>query len=204
MPVDVFITFSTAMLILALTPGPGVFASVSQALSSGFRSAFPLIGGLILGDLCFLTLAVFGLSAVAHVLWDLFFLIKLAGGAYLIWLGWRMWTRAPGSFDEARSGAGRTGGQRFLGGLLITLSNPKVILFYAGFLPTFVDLAALKARDVLVIGALVAVILSVVLAAYAFSASRARRLFRSPRALRNLNRSAGSIMIGAGIVIATR
>ena len=115
MPVDVFITFSTAMLILALTPGPGVFASVSQALSSGFRSAFPLIGGLILGDLCFLTLAVFGLSAVAHVLGDLFFLIKLAGGAYLIWLGWRMWTRAPGSFDEARSGAGRTGGQRFLG-----------------------------------------------------------------------------------------
>lgn len=204
MTVEAILGFSMAMFVLAVTPGPGIFASVSQALSGGFRSSLAVIAGILLGDLVFLLLAVFGLSAVAYVLGDLFFVIKLVGGAYLIWLGWKMWTAEPIAFDANQKTAERSGWQRFLGGLFITLGNPKVILFYAGFLPTFLDLSSLRPTDIAVVAGLVVAILSAVMGVYSFSAARARRLFTSKKAARNLNRGAGTVMIGAGVIIATR
>jgi len=83
-------------------------------------------------------------------------------------------------------------------------SVSQVILFYAGFLPTFMDLSILKPIDVSIVSGLVVLILSGIMAMYSFSASRARKLFTSYRALRNLNRSAGTVMIGTGLMIATR
>ena len=142
MTIESILAFSAAMLILAISPGPGVFASVSQALSSGFRSSVGVIGGIIIGDLLFLLLAVFGLSALAYALGDLFFFIKLLGGAYLVWLGYRMWTKAPVQLKEGHGLERRNGWQRFLGGLVITLGNPKVILFYNGVKSLF-DLCCL-------------------------------------------------------------
>jgi threonine/homoserine/homoserine lactone efflux protein len=204
MTIESVITFSLAMLILAATPGPGVFASVSQSLSSGFRSSFNVIAGIVAGDILFLLLAIFGLSAIARMLGDLFFIIKICGGAYLIWLGWKMWRADPTASDLNLKNGTRTGYQRFLGGLLITLGNPKVILFYAGFLPTFVDLTCLKFADIILIITLIAVILTGVMSVYSYSAARARRMFTSTRAIRNLNRGAGTVMIGTGVVIATR
>ena len=204
MSVESILGFTVAMFILAVTPGPGVFASVSQALSSGFRSSLAVIAGIVLGDLVFLFFAVFGLSAIAYVLGELFFIIKLAGGAYLIWLGLKMWTKEPIPFNVNRKFGKRNEWQRFIGGLFITLGNPKVILFYAGFLPTFINLSSLKTFDIAVVAGLVTIILSGVMGSYSFSASRARKFFTSKRAIRNLNRSAGTVMIGTGVIIATR
>ena len=204
MSVESILGFSVAMFILAVTPGPGVFASVSQALSSGFRSSLAVIAGIVLGDLVFLFFTVFGLSAIAYVLGELFFIIKLAGGAYLIWLGLKMWTKEPIPFNVNRKFGKRNEWQRFIGGLFITLGNPKVILFYAGFLPTFINLSSLKTFDIVIVAGLVTIILSGVMGSYSFSASRARKFFTSKRAIRNLNRSAGTVMIGTGVIIATR
>jgi threonine/homoserine/homoserine lactone efflux protein len=196
--------FALAMLVLAATPGPGVFASVAQALSSGFRSSIDVIAGIVVGDLLFLMLAIFGLSAVAYALGSLFFIVKIMGGAYLIWLGYRMCTAQPASLNSNLNAGRKNGRQRFLGGLFITLSNPKVILFYCGFLPTFMDLKDLAVVDTAVAAGVVAMVLSIVLMTYACSAARARRLFTSPRATRNLNRGAGIVLAGAGVLIATR
>ncbi len=80
-----------AMLILAASPGPGVFATVARALSSGFRPAVGVIAGIVAGDIIFLGLAVFGLSVIAQAMGEFFFIIKIVGGAYLIWLGLKMW-----------------------------------------------------------------------------------------------------------------
>lgn len=204
MTIQSILAFSAAMLILAISPGPGIFATVSQALSSGFRSSVGVVGGIVIGDLLFLFLAVFGLSALAYALGDLFFYIKLLGGAYLVWLGFRMWIKVPVPLNQSHNLERRNGWQRFLGGLVITLGNPKVILFYAGFLPTFIDLSELQALDIIIIAGLVASILIVVLGAYSFAASRARVLFTSLRAIKALNRGAGTVMIGTGIVVATR
>ncbi len=198
------LAFGFAMLILAVTPGPGVFASVAQALSGGFRSSVNVIAGIVLGDLLFLILAIFGLSAIAKAFGQLFFVVKIIGGTYLIWLGYKMWTKQPVPLNSTMDAGTKNGWQRFTGGLFITLSNPKVILFYCGFLPTFMDLAGLRVGDIAITAGVVTVVLSSVMVIYAYAAAQARRLFTSHRATRNLNRGAGTILIGTGAVIATR
>lgn len=196
--------FAAAMFILAVTPGPGVFAAVSQALSSGFRSSLELIAGIVLGDIVFLLTAIFGLSALVHILGDLFFIVRLAGGLYLIRLGWKMLTAEP-DISEIKTESRRSDAvQRFFSGFLLTLANPKVILFYAGFLPGFIDLTCLKYSDILIIIGLIVAILASVLSAYSYSASRARKFFSGGQSLRNLNRCSGSLMIGTGMLIAIR
>jgi threonine/homoserine/homoserine lactone efflux protein len=204
MTIESSIAFAIAMIILAASPGPGVFATVAQALAGGFRSTLEVIAGIVAGDLVFLLLAVFGLSALARTLGEFFIVIKIAGGGYLIWLGIKMWLAEPVPPEESHGIKKQTGTQRFLGGLLITLGNPKVILFYVGFLPTFMDLGGLTTMDIVIVASLVAVVLVLVLGSYAYSASRARVFFTKPRAIRNLNRGAGAIMVGAGVTIATR
>jgi len=204
MTIETTIAFTLAIIILAVTPGPGVFASVAQALSAGFRSSWNVIAGIIVGDILFLMLAIFGLSAVAQILGEFFFVVRLIGGVYLIWLGYKMWTTKPLSFSANRNANKRNGWQRFLGGLFITLGNPKVILFYVGFLPTFIDLRQLDHADIFVVASAVTIVLAGVMGVYAFMAGRARQFFTSQRASRNLNRSAGTVMIGTGLVIATK
>ncbi len=196
--------FAAAMTVLAVTPGPGIMATVAQAMSGGGRSAIPVIAGIIIGDIMFLLLAVFGLSAIARILGDLFFVIKLAGGAYLVWLGIRMWRRPPETVDI--TGCGRRNGRRhrMAAGLAITLGNPKVILFYCGFLPTFMDLAALTPGDVAAVMLVVIGVLAVVMGGYAGFAAGTRRWFSRPAAVRGLNRCAGTVMIGAGVTMVTR
>jgi threonine/homoserine/homoserine lactone efflux protein len=92
----------------------------------------------------------------------------------------------------------------FLGGLFLTLGNPKAILFYLGFLPAFIDLKALTANDIGIIAAIDASVLIFTMTVYALLSSSARLLFRSSRAIRYFNRSAGSVMIGTGVFIAVR
>jgi len=71
-------------MVLAASPGPGVFATVARSLASGFRPALAVICGIILGDIIFLLLATFGLSMIAQALGDLFLVVKICGGAYLV------------------------------------------------------------------------------------------------------------------------
>jgi threonine/homoserine/homoserine lactone efflux protein len=193
-----------AMMISAATPGPGVFACVSRALASGFRASLYVICGIVLGNVVFLILVILGLSAIAQILGDLFFIIKWVGGAYLVWLGWKMWTAEPAIPDTEKylvEGKKQAG---FICGLFVPFSNPKVILFYVSLLPSFVELSNLNYLDSLIAACLIAFALVSVLSAYAYLASRTRRIFASHRAVRNLNRGAGAAMMGAGVVIATQ
>ena len=192
-----------AMFLLAITPGPGVFATVARSLASGSGHATVVVLGIVTGDLLFLLLAIFGLAALAEVLGGLFAVVKYAGAGYLIWLGLRLWMMTPEStkLEGVRELSWKA---NFFTGLVITLGNPKVILFYLGFLPTFLDLTRLEAMDIVVVATVVSVVLGAVLMGYAYAAGRARKLFASPRAERTLNRSAGSVMIVTGAVLATR
>ncbi len=203
MTVQSIMAFTLAMLALAASPGPGVFATTAQALAGGFRSAGGLIAGIVIGDLIFLMLAVFGMSAIAHALGELFVGVKIAGGAYLIFMGVRLWTARP---DPSTTGtaAPQGAGRRLMAGLLITLGNPKVIIFYCGFLPTFMDPTRLTAFDVIIAAGVVAAVLSGVLGIYAYGAARARRMFSGEKSMRRFNRGAGTVLIGTGVAVASR
>ena len=192
------------MLILAASPGPGVFATVARALASGFRPALAVIGGIVLGDIIYLLFAAFGLSMVARALGNLFFIVKICGGAYLIWLGIKIWLQDPEPLCDTPDDDRRCRWGNFISGLVITLSNPKVILFYCGFLPTFLDLSTLTALDLAIVVGIISTVLIGVLGSYAYLASRARKMFTRKRSVRRLNRAAGGVMVAAGVAIAVR
>ena len=199
------IAFTIALVIAVAAPGPGIISVVSCALARGFREAAAMTCGFILGDLTFFTLAIFGMAALAHSMGDLFLVVKLLGAAYVIWLGIKLWRAAPMVVDPA---ADKVAGRGFLrnltAGLSLTLGNPKPIVFYAGLLPTFVDLQALTLQDGLTMAGILIIVVGAIPCAYALAAARARRLLIDPRRVRLVNRGAGSMMIGAGIAVATQ
>lgn len=194
---------AAAMFLLAITPGPGVFATISKALSSGFKHAVPVVMGIVVGDLIFLLFAIYGLSLIAETFSELFTIIKYMGGGYLIFLGIKLWRSTPSKADIEKVKI-QSKKFNFLGGLSITLGNPKVILFYLGFLPTFVDLIALSNTDVTIVAFVVSLVLGSVMLFYAFMASRARKFFKSESAQNKMNKVAGSVMISTGAVLLSK
>jgi threonine/homoserine/homoserine lactone efflux protein len=187
------------MVVLTATPGPGVFATVAKSLSSGFVPASRVVFGIVLGDLVFLTLAMLGLGIVAETLGDTFVLLRWAGALYLIWLGCRLWASpSAAALQQTHSASGG-----FVSGLLLTLGNPKVMAFYVGFLPTFVDLAHLSLPDIALVASVVSGVLLSVLLAYAYAASYAGGLVRSPLWARSVSRASGATMMGTGAAVAT-
>lgn len=197
------IALAGAMFLLASTPGPGVFATLARALTSGFPHAATVVAGIVLGDLVFLLLAIYGLAAIADILGNFFAIVRYAGGLYLIWLGYKIWTSKPEQ-PEIEGINELSWKANFLSGFVITLGNPKVILFYLGFLPTFLNLSSLTHFDVFIAATVVSVVLGSVLLGYAFAAARARHLFKSPRAMKILNRSSGGVMMATGSVLISR
>ncbi len=191
-----------ALFLLAATPGPGVLAVVARALASGPRAAALVVVGIVLGDLAFLLLAIYGLGVLALALGELSTVVKYLGAVYLVWLGVRLWLGSPTTAAAATET--RDTSAHLLSGLAITLSNPKVILFYLGFLPTFVDLRTLSDHEVLLLAALVSGVLGVTLMGYLLAAAKAGSLLRSERARRRINRAAGTALIAVGGTLASQ
>lgn len=197
------LAFAVAFSIAAASPGPGMAAVVARGLGGGFRGAFPMVLGLVVGDIVYLSFAVFGLAAIAQTFGTLFLVIKYAGAAYLLYLAVKLWTAKP---DPAAVTARveehwlRT----LVAGLSLTLGNPKTMVFYLALLPTIVPLERLTALGFAELVLTVTVLLTLIGSAYGAAAAGARDLFRSPRALRRLNRVAGTMMAGAAAAVVAR
>lgn len=205
---ETLLAFTLAMFLLSVAPGPGFLIVVARALSDGLTAGFAAIAGLVAGDILFLLLAILGMSALAAVLGEFFLAVKLLGAAYLIWLGVKTWRSRPVQPPMAApctaAGAPLPHRRSAALGFFVTLGNPKAILFYGAFVPTFIDVKALAAADVALLAAVVAVVSFLVLGVYAFLAARAGRVVKSERTLTWLNRATGGLLVGAGIVVATR
>ena len=165
-----------------------------------------MICGIILGDLVYFYLAVLGMAALAHSMGELFVVVKLAGAGYLIWLGVKLWRQNPPVTASADGKASPQRGFRrsLIGGLMVTVSNPKTIGFYAGLLPTFIDLDKLSVGEAATMGAIVVVTVGGIPAVYAYAAARSRRFFGSARRMKLMHRTAGTMMIGAGVTVASQ
>lgn len=198
------ITFFIAIFIFGITPGPGVFAILARAMTQGAGSCFWLAFGMTLSDIIYLLLACFGLATLAEHYAEVFTLIRWIGAAYLCYLGYKMWTAPVDVPVAAVAGGGKGMVSGLVQGFLISASNPKVILFYIAFLPTFMDLTVLTTHDMVLAAVLTLFALMLGLMLIAKMASAARRLLRSESSVRTLNRSAGSIMMGAGIYLVAR
>ena len=129
--------FAMALVVWVLIPGPAIFAIVGRSLTSGFRSAVHLIVGILLGDLFYITIVLFGMAAIGRVLGDFFFIVRMFGACYLVVLGLRLWFKNPAFVNERNASKKPERYKSFLAGFSITLGNPKAILFHMGFLPRF-------------------------------------------------------------------
>ena len=193
------LSFSLAMFLLAITPGAGVFAVISTALNSSIKNSFYMITGIILGDIIFLLLAIFSLSSIQTILGDMFIFIKYIGGIYLLYLAYKIFTSS--CIINIKENQNIKTSKNFIAGLVITLSNPKVILFYISFLPTFIDLQKLIINDIFIIIILVTLVLSFVMSFYAISASKVKASLNNKKYIKTMNISASVAMTIAGIYL---
>ena len=204
MPVDpaTLAAFVVASAILLVIPGPTVVMVVGQALAHGRVVALASVLGVGLGDLIAASLSLAGIGALLAASATAFLVVKWLGAAYLIVMGVKLW-RHPPAFaemtDSPQEDAPRT---VFRDAFLVTLFNPKGIVFFAAFVPQFVahDRPFLPQAALLVA---IFVALGVGNAAiYARLAAGARRLARRPSILRGLGRAGGLCLIGAGLASA--
>jgi threonine/homoserine/homoserine lactone efflux protein len=202
MTLSSLILFAAVYLAAVATPDPGVATLVARVLGHGLGGVAPFIAGYFVGDMIWLTLAATGLAVVAKSFAGIFVVIKFAGAAYLLYLGWRMAT-APAVVGEAAPPATR-GVRAFLGSLSLTLGNPKVMVFFLSIMPLVVDVRTLTALALVELGAVCGIVIFSPLALYALAANRARTLFRSTRAMRFVHRAAGGLMAGVAVAVATR
>ncbi|MFV0474996.1 MAG: LysE family translocator [Pikeienuella sp.] len=199
MPLDLWLAFAAASAVLLAIPGPTVLLVTAYALGAGRKVALWMTLGVFLGDLLAVTASVLGLGALLMASATLFTALKWIGGAYLVWLGWKLFTApATGAAVVAR-GTGKSGPAMCLHAFAVTATNPKSIVFFIAFLPQFVDpalpaapqLAAMVATFTL-LGALNALI-------YALAAGSLRERIRRPEIMRWLNRGGGSALVAMGL-----
>ena len=203
MSLATLIAYCAALFIAAAIPGPGMTAIVARALGSGFRETFFMGLGLVLGDLAYLTAVILGLAFIAQTFTTAFMAIKILGALYLVYIAYKLWTAGLLPKDiKAKKSKGM--GLSFLSGLLITLGNPKTMLFYVALVPTLIDVNAVgMAEYALLVGATFVVLMGVLIP-YILLASRARLLISQPRALKSMNRIAAGILGGTAAYIAIR
>ena len=198
----VFLSFALVLMVAVISPGPAIAALVARIMARGTDGIVAFCAGLVLGDLIWLCCAMFGLAALAALFQPVFMIVKYCGAAYLLFLACKLW-RDSGAPVKAEPVRGQ-GLQLFGAALLLSLGNPKIMLFYLALMPTLIDLTRLTVADMAELAAIVALVVSVVLAGYVMLAAHARRMFTSPRALRTVNRTAGVAMAGAAAAIVAR
>lgn len=189
--------FCAAILLFLALPGPGTFALLTSTGKGGYRAGAAATVGLIVGDQLLLWSAVAGVAALLAALPGALRLVQLAGAAYLAWIGLRLvFCRGDGAASPVRIEPRHYARQA----LLITLLNPKAIVFYMAFFPLFIDPATHRGLPTY---ALMAATIAVITAIYCLLlcafANRVAGYVRSHRRLaRLLERAAGICLIGFG------
>ncbi|MDJ0778029.1 MAG: LysE family translocator [Gammaproteobacteria bacterium] len=188
------------MIVLAIIPGVSVLTVTARAAAFGFSHGFFASLGIVVGDIIFILIAVYGLAVIAGMMGEQFTWIQYIGGVYLIWLGVTLW-RAEARAGKTERVRESTWSSSFLAGLLITLADQKAILFYLGFFPAFIDLAQMTPADTLTIVVIAAIGVGGAKLVYAWLAGRASILLQNTTAIRGINLLAASIMFAVGMAL---
>ncbi|MCW5657862.1 MAG: LysE family transporter [Burkholderiaceae bacterium] len=202
MELHTWLIYSLAAIGLSLSPGPnGLLALTHGALHGGRRALYTIFGGA-LGFVVVIALSMFGIGALLQTSLGWLAVLKWVGGAYLVWLGIQVWRAPPVGLELDGAAAPRAGWSLFRQGALSALTNPKGILFFAAFLPQFIDPArSLWVQFVIMAGtfALIEIVTEVLIA------TMAQRL--SPwlkRAGRRFNQACGGVFVAIGAALPLR
>jgi threonine/homoserine/homoserine lactone efflux protein len=203
MSIENWLAFVAASSILLAIPGPTILLVISYAMTHGRKVANATVVGVALGDFTAMTASMLGLGALLATSAMLFTILKWVGAAYLIYLGIKLW-RAPVMDSEVAAGEAELPQARPLRILLhtyvVTALNPKGIVFFVAFLPQFLDLSKPLFFQMAVFEVTFLVLATLNATLYGLLASVARNQIRRPRVQRIVNRTGGSLMIGAGLL----
>jgi len=197
-PLHNYLLYCGLYAVAIAVPGLGVIAIVARALGSGFRSVVPGALGILVGDLCLMSLSAFGLALIAQAMGHLFLIVKIAGGLYLFYLAYKYWTA---KVEDEVEVVPQSAGRGFLAYLGLTLSNPKAIAFFVALLPVAVNPRELNALGYLQLCCATLVLIPAITLGYAALASQLSRFVASRKARKRINKGAGAVMAGAGCLI---
>jgi len=195
--------FALTLLVAAGSPGPSIAALVARVLTNGLRDVLPFLAAMWIGEAIWLSFAVGGLAIVAQTFAVIFTIMKVLGVAYLLFLAWKMWF-APTGADSDQLSIGRKPWQMFLAGMVVTLGNPKIMVFYLALVPTLIDLDQLDLLSWAELTVTMLAVLVTIDSAWALAAAHARRLLTNHRAVRIANRTSAAMMVGAAAAIAAK
>ena len=204
MSMEIWLAFAVASLIVLAIPGPTVMLVFSYALGRGRASAWATVPGVALGDFTAMTASLLGAGAILAASATLFTVLKLAGAAYLIWLGIQLW-RAKPSLDCAEGGkfAEARGARMFWNSYAVTALNPKSILFFITFVPQFIDSTRPLVMQFVILEATFVLLAALNVVLWALLAGEMHARFKRPATMRLVNRLGGTCLITAGVFAAT-
>ena len=201
MPLETLATFAVAFFVFAVSPGPDNLTILSKTITRGPQYSIAYGAGVVLSILGFVILSAVGFNALAQHINEHLHIVQYVGALYLIYTGIAMW-RASSSIEPRSLRGGVLG--LFCAGFLLNISNPKMPIFYLALLPAVLGTENLTPAKVGLLLLLIAGIEAIVIGGHVLLAYRARFYLNDPHRLRILNRGAGSLMIGAGVLVASR
>lgn len=206
MSLAVLAAFAAACVLLAVTPGPNMALIIAATLSGGLGGGLATLAGCLTGLTILVTIAAVGMTSVMVLMAEWFDVIRWAGAIYLVVLGvrqlWGWWGQRHATTGLAVPARAVSGGSRYVQGLLVSLSNPKVLLFLGAFFPQFVDPLLPPGPQLAVLSVLFIVVLMAVDLSYTAAVARARATI-DMRRLRALDAASGVLLVAGGLVLAT-
>ncbi|QCI66170.1 LysE family translocator [Phreatobacter stygius] len=200
MSLELYLAYLLACLVIVLVPGPTVTLIIANGLKHGTRAGLANVAGTQLGLAIMIAVAGIGLNSVIAAMGHWFEWVRLAGAAYLIWLGWKMIRSARTDGATGAAPAAPRGGF-FLQGLLVALSNPKTLVFFGAFFPQFIDPARPHGLQIAIMGLTAMACAAVSDSAYAIICGRTSRSL-SQASIRLMSRISGGFLIGGGVWLA--
>ncbi len=202
MNVEIYIGFVLASSLILIIPGPTIILVVSQAIVHGRRSALPLVGGVVAGDLTAMTLSLVGVGGLLAVSAELFLLLKWFGALYLVYLGLKLWRKGAPELGLVRHPRIESKRALFKSSYIVTSLNPKSIAFFVAFFPQFVDRFEASFLQLGLLGATFLVLAGINAALYAAFAGQLSECLQRERMRKLFCRGGAAALIGAGIVTA--
>jgi threonine/homoserine/homoserine lactone efflux protein len=192
-----FLLFMAAALLVAVTPGPGIFYVAARTLAGGRREGLASSFGTGVGGLVHIVAGAVGISALVMASAEAFTVLKIAGAVYLIWLGIKTWREARVVEPVEVATAGTR--QAFQDGILVEALNPKTAAFFLAFIPQFIDPAAHVAKQFVGLGLISVALNTAADVVVTYWAAKARaELARRPSVIILMRQASAAVMCGLG------
>ncbi|NDV87729.1 LysE family transporter [Aurantimonas aggregata] len=203
--IEILAAFLLTTAVFAVIPGPAMLYAAARTMAGGRRAGMMAVLGLHLGCYVHIAAAAGGLSVLFHAVPTLYLAVKLAGAAYLVWLGIQLFRTVPADEADTPRMTPRSARRAFAESVTVEILNPKTAIFFLAFLPQFVDAGAAFPLwlQLALLGVAVNVMFSLTdIVCVALAGLVVERLKRSSRTQRLVRRAGGAILVGLGTQLA--